>query len=178
MKRLDKKQLRIEILKRREELSFEVIQDKSSLIINELIVSPEFKNAKTIGVYCSFGKEIDTQKLIKKFLKTKNICLPRVEGKYINFYLIKSFNDLVKSKLGILEPKPEYLIEPDSIDLLIVPLLAYDLSNYRLGYGGGYYDRYLKNYSNITIGLGLKMFKFPKIVHEQFDIPLQKIIAK
>ena len=82
-----------------------------------------------------------------------------------------------KNKYGILEPDEKIEIDKDQLDLMIVPLVGYNQNNYRLGYGGGYYDRYLKNYNGYTIGLAYTFQYLKDYQPEFFDIPLNQIIT-
>lgn len=178
MRALDKKQLRKKMLEQREDLPATFVADKSSLIIRELESSKEFQEAKAVAVFVSYRKEVDTHSLIKKYLDKKQILVPKIVNKEIIFCWIKSFEELSANKLGICEPVTNRIITKEAIDLIVVPLLAYDKDNYRLGYGGGYYDKYLSDYAGTTIGITYRCQKVAKIPRDNYDIPLQIIIAK
>lgn len=95
----------------------------------------------------------------------------------MNFYLINSLDELKKSSFGILEPSNQSkIINKENIDLLIVPMVAFDSNHNRLGYGGGYYDRYLKNYAGKVIGLAFSFQQTEALPVESFDIPIKTII--
>ena len=146
-------------------------------IYQKLIRHPYFVDAKTIGIYVSYKNEVDTHRLIKEYCNQKNIALPKVTGRQMNFYRITSFDELSKGAYGILEPKDHTFIQKDDIDLMIVPLVAYDDENHRIGYGGGFYDRYLNDYKGKTIGLAYKFQKVATINSEIHDISLDEIIT-
>ena len=150
---LDKKQLRKQLIQMR--LAFDDYQKQSHFIIEKLKKDPRFIKSKKIGIYLSYKHEVDTWKLIEEFKTQKEFYVPIVCGKPID--------------------KQE--INKEFLDLMIVPLVGYDANCYRLGYGGGYYDRYLKDFNAPTIGLA---YSFQYIEHyqsEDFDIPLDDIIT-
>ena len=105
---------------------------------------------KWILFYVSYGTETDTGVLIRELLETpeKNvhIAVPKVKGDEMEFYEIKSFSDLVSGYKGILEPKGDVLAQPSNA-LMVMPGLVFDRRRNRIGYGGGYYDRYLAQHS-------------------------------
>ena len=154
---LDKKQLRKQLIQMR--LAFDDYQKQSHFIIEKLKKDPRFIKGKRIGIYLSYKHEVDTWKLIEEL--------------YFTLYQDK----MIKNKYGIDEPIDKQEINKEFLDLMIVPLVGYDANCYRLGYGGGYYDRYLKDFNAPTIGLA---YSFQYIEHyqsEDFDIPLDDIIT-
>ena len=176
-KELDKIELRKQMINKRLDLSREDYATKSNLIISKLKQHPDFINAKTIGVYVSFKNEVDTISLIKEIVNEKSICVPKTDGHLMNFYLINSLDELKKGNFGILEPLNQgKIINKENIDLLIVPIVAFDSNHNRLGYGGGYYDRYLKNYFGKVIGLAFSFQQIETLPVESFDIPIKTII--
>lgn len=117
---------------------------KSNEIYNEIINCSEYLDAKTIAFYYSTEDEVDTENLIAyTFLKEKTVLLPRVVGKQMVFLKVDETTKYQKSKFGIKEPISTEEYDPSQIDLFIVPGVAFDIKGNRLGYGGGYYDRYL-----------------------------------
>ena len=162
---MDKSSLRKQMIKARLDLDSVNYTTKSNFIISKLKQHPDFIKAKTIGIYVSFRNEVNTISLIKEMLSNKNICVPKIEDKEMNFYQIKSFDELKPNYMKILEP-----------DLMIVPIVAYDCFNNRLGYGGGYYDRYLSDYKGKIIGLAFSFQKVPLLPVEPFDLPISTII--
>ena len=170
---MDKKQLRKQYIQMR--LSFDDYQKQSHFIIEKLKKQKEFINSKKIGIYLSYKHEVDTWKLIKELKNEKEFYVPIVEGKKMYFTLYQE--DMIENKYEILEPKEKQEISKDDLDLMIVPLVGYNQDNYRLGYGGGYYDRYLKDFKGSTIGLAYSFQYIEKYTHESFDIPLDFIIT-
>lgn len=173
---MDKSSLRKQMIKARLDLDSVNYTAKSNFIISKLKQHPDFIKAKTIGIYVSFRNEVNTISLIKEILSNKNICVPKIEDKEMNFYQIKSFDELKPNYMKILEPDSHHFISKDQIDLMIVPIVAYDCFNNRLGYGGGYYDRYLSDYKGKIIGLAFSFQKVPLLPVEPFDLPISTII--
>lgn len=170
---LDKKQLRKQLIQMR--LAFDDYQKQSHFIIEKLKKDPRFIKGKKIGIYLSYKHEVDTWKLIEEFKTQKEFYVPIVRGKEMYFTLYQ--DKMIKNKYGIDEPIDKQEINKEFLDLMIVPLVGYDANCYRLGYGGGYYDRYLKDFNAPTIGLA---YSFQYIGHyqsENFDIPLDDIIT-
>ena len=126
--------------------------EKSKQIMKKITRNILYKESKIIALYSSLDSEVDTDELIKYSIKIgKIVVLPRVEDGNLKFYKINSIdNILIKSNFGVKEPlaKEENFVSIDNIDLVIVPGICFDKNMNRLGFGKGYYDRFLAN-SNI-----------------------------
>ena len=141
-----KKELRKKMRSKRSELTKEQVNAESQKIVSRLLETTEYKNAKTVFSYISFEEEVDTFFLIEQALSNgKKVAVPRVSGKEMEFYHIKSFDELQPGYYGILEPITNE-IEKELEGILIVPGLAFDIEYNRMGYGGGFYDRYLNKH--------------------------------
>ncbi|MFV0395823.1 MAG: 5-formyltetrahydrofolate cyclo-ligase [Coprobacillaceae bacterium] len=173
---MDKQAVRKEMIKKRLDLDMTSYMSKSNLIIYNLEKLNCFNQAKTIGVYVSMKQEVNTIEFIKKWCKSKRIVVPKVNGKKMNFYHIYTMNDLEAGNFGVLEPKSNILVKPSEIDLLIIPIVAYTNEHHRIGYGGGYYDRYLQDYNGLKIGIAFSFQKILDFEIENHDIPLDTII--
>lgn len=158
------------------------IHRRSKLIQNRIINSSEFKAAKVIAAYYTFRSEVRTEYIVKTALKNdKILALPKTEGDHIVFYQISDIGrkKLTKGKFGIVEP-PASSNSVKNIDLLIVPGLAFDSHGYRLGYGKGYYDKFIeKNKCGFSIGLAFQFqllnFELP---HSDIDRKLSAIATE
>lgn len=180
---LTKKDLRNLVYKNRSELNINIKSDWDLIIFKKLLENEFYKSASVIFTYVSFGGEVDTVNFIKKALSDgKTICIPKVISKKegMEAYKITSLNDLEKGYYGILEPKNHcQLINPSDINLIIMPGVAFDKANGRIGYGGGFYDRYLKRVSSVTkkIALAYAFQVFDSIPTDEFDEKVDLIIT-
>ncbi|MDD3027862.1 MAG: 5-formyltetrahydrofolate cyclo-ligase [Erysipelotrichaceae bacterium] len=173
---MDKNELRSSMMKKRGELSALEHCNLSNIIFNKVIHDERFLNAHHVGLYVSFKNEVDTLKLIDFCLSHgKRVSVPRVSGKTMDFYEIKNKDELKPGTFGVLEPTTGAITDKNSIDIIYVPLLAYDRSNHRVGYGKGYYDNYLNGYCNLTIGLAFSFQMVDSFVTNPFDFPLNFI---
>jgi 5-formyltetrahydrofolate cyclo-ligase len=139
--------LRKEILQKRNSLSVPQIISKSKLIQEKLIGSIEFIESKSIGIYLPIGSEVQTNTIIRNALESEKIVLlPRVVLNDLHYFVIDKLDfeqDLFDvNKFGIKEPKKNS-VKLELIDLLIVPGIVFDYQGYRIGYGYGYYDRFM-----------------------------------
>jgi 5-formyltetrahydrofolate cyclo-ligase len=146
---LKKKQLRKYIQNKRDNLTLELRNKKSIEIAQKFLKTRDYLNSKNIFIYYPFRSEIDTTIIIKKALKeSKNIILPRVEGTLLNLYFVNDVHtQLQEGSYRIMEPIPSSCTRAHvaDINLAIVPGVAFDKKLNRLGYGGGFYDKILKN---------------------------------
>lgn len=153
MNKEEKKILRNKILIIRNSLDKEVKEAMDDEIYNKLIMSDLYIKAKNIFIYLSFGSEIQTNNIITKALRDgKEVYIPKVykKNKLMKAVRLKSFNDLKENSMGILEPIDDSnYIDKREIDLILVPGVVFDLNGNRIGYGGGYYDRYLQDIKEI-----------------------------
>ncbi len=147
---MDKKEIRIKFKEIRKKLR--------GNITSEFLKTDIYLKAKTIFIFVSYGSEIGTVELINKALNDgKIVAVPYMTGKphEMVFIEIKSIEELKPNKIGILEPeyKAENIIKSDKNTVIIVPGLAFDKDFYRIGYGGGYYDKYIdENEYMLTVG--------------------------
>jgi 5-formyltetrahydrofolate cyclo-ligase len=145
----EKSLLRKEVLHKRNSMNHFEISTKSKLIQQKLIESPVFNQSKSIGLYLAIGSEVQTWEIINYSLELgKTVLLPRIMSNDLRFYVVdlKDFekNSFDVNRFGIKEPKIDNK-PADFIDLLIIPGIVFDIYGFRIGYGYGYYDKYLTN---------------------------------
>lgn len=141
-----KKELRKKMRTKRSMLTKEQVEEDSRKIVSRLLETAEYKNTKKVFCYVSFEEEVDTVPFIRQALSDgKRVAVPRVNGKEMEFYRIASLEELQPGYYGILEPVTNE-IEKELEGILIVPGLAFDAEYNRMGYGGGFYDRYLNQH--------------------------------
>jgi 5-formyltetrahydrofolate cyclo-ligase len=158
---------------------------KSLSILKKLFVLPEFKRAKTVLFYASFDGEVDTLEMMKQSLTLgKKIALPNIYTKtreILPTYVDDLQEDLVLGPYGIKQSRHGSLnaVDIDEIDLSIVPGVAFDRNNYRLGRGAGYYDRFLSRLSKHipSIGLAFDFQMVPCLPRQEHDVPMTKVVS-
>jgi len=143
----EKAKLRHHMLKIRQELSPDYMKECSELIAERLIQLPQYQEASLILFYMPFRQEVDVRPAMEAAWKAgKKVALPRVrkQEKNIDGYVVNRWEELQAGAYGILEPPPlpDRWIGPDAISLVVAPGVAFDRQGFRLGYGGGYYDRF------------------------------------
>ncbi len=176
----DKINMRNQALTSRESLDNNYVKAASQNIIEKLIDTPEYKNAKIIFTYISVNNEVNTHELIKKSLFLgKAVCVPLCsKGGKMTARKITSLDNLATSSFGIPEPLDSSpIIDPADIDLCIVPCVCADKEGYRVGYGGGYYDRFLPNTSAKKILLIFNDYIYNAVPKEPHDEKADIIIT-
>ena len=144
---MDKKEIRKLMKARKAALTEEYVADYSARVTERFIAQPFYRDAKALYAYLTFNEELRTDGLIRQaWADGKRVAVPRVLGKGVmEFYYIDSFDGFIRSAFGVPEPPedPERLAD-DAEFLLLMPGLAFDRAHNRVGYGGGFYDRYLE----------------------------------
>ena len=137
-----------------------------------------FKAAKRVFLYVSVAKEINTHDIIERlYISGRVIALPKCETMgEMNF--LEYDGQLAEGRYHIPEPVSEVVLVPQKDDVLIVPGLAFDEMGYRMGQGGGYYDRYMAKYPCITIGVCREQFILNQIPKEWNDLPVDYVITE
>ena len=167
-----KSELRKKLRRIRDDLPLK--EECSEKITDMLLSSDAFINADTVLLYYSSGSEVSTIRLFEECIKErKTVAFPRCIDKNgtMDFFIVKDETDLEKGMYGIVAPKAhcEKLI-PDKNALCIVPGISFDKKGYRLGYGKGYYDRYLSRFELISVGLcydGLLRDELPADIYDK-----------
>ncbi|MBU3128087.1 5-formyltetrahydrofolate cyclo-ligase [Clostridium tagluense] len=181
-----KDNLRKNMLKERKSMKTETVSAFSHIIMDTIIKLPEFSNCKNIMLYLSFNNEVDTYALAKWCLDNgKKVIVPyciKETREIIPFEINNLTKDLTKSSFGIMEPKHDILKKANTcdIDLIIVPGVVFDKHCNRIGFGAGYYDRFLpKRVKNTpTIGIAFDYQVISKIPTGTYDVPLDFIITE
>lgn len=156
---------------------------KNSEWIKKRVLTMLSSEVKTVFLYASYNGEVDTWELIEELMKSGyRIALPKVEEKEIEFYEVQDLSLLIKSKMGILEPDTRFCIKADQENsVLLVPIVGFDESCNRMGYGGGFYDRYLsgnKREHQKVIGLAFELQNKADLLVEEKDETLDCIVTE
>lgn len=181
-----KKEFRKKVISERKNQSSEFIFKNSSIITEKLLQMDCIKEAHTIMLYLDFNNEVQTDNLINKLISLKKVvCSPitlKEERKLIPYQITDLKNGIKIGNYNIREPKPEYStsIDINDLDIVIVPAVAYDNDCYRLGYGGGFYDRFLENLRSDakTIGIAFDLQIFDEVPKEDHDAQLDFIVTE
>ena len=153
----EKKQLRAQVRAQLAALTPQELEESDAALFDRFLALPQVQKADTIFAFWGIaGKEPDTARLIARLTDMgKRVCLPRMlPGHQMETPLYVPQRPLVAVGFGISEPDAECpLVERAEIDLALVPAVCYDRRGYRLGFGGGYYDRWLEGFSGFRVGL-------------------------
>jgi 5-formyltetrahydrofolate cyclo-ligase len=175
-----KASLRKQVAKERDGLTPEERRTRSREIGRRLFQQPEFIAASTILFFASFRSEVDTLPLIRQALSAgKRVVLPKVRGKELALFEIKELDaDVSAGAWGISEPRENNPVALASVDLIIVPGLAFDERGNRLGYGAGFYDKLLASCTTTTAALAYEVQIVPNVPAAEHDVPIQKIVTE
>jgi len=184
----DKKVLRKEILTERKNINTVKKEEMDNKILDRFYKSEYYRKAKKIFIYVSFDSEIDTKRIINKALMdNKKIYVPRTEFKtrLMDAVEVTSLDNLIESEYGILEPSiKDPHINPNELDLIVVPGVAFDRQGARMGYGAGFYDRYFEKINKdnskavIKLALAYDFQIIDKVPMNDRDIPVSCIITE
>ena len=146
-------------------------------LTERLLQHPFYQEAEVIATYLSFSHEFQTQELIEQALKDgKKVLIPKTYPKGRMEFVVYRPQQLVKTSFGLLEPQGDLeVVDASQIDLIHVPGLAFTTEGYRIGYGGGYYDRYLEHFSGHTLST-VYPCQVQQFMPENHDIPVQEVL--
>ena len=172
-----KAELRKKILQEMKALSQEQKQAMDRALTERFLHHPFYQEAKNIATYLSFPHEFQTQELIEQALKDgKKVLIPKTYPKGRMEFVVYHPQQLVKTSFGLLEPQGDLeVVEPSQIDLIHVPGLAFTTEGYRIGYGGGYYDRYLEHFTGHTLST-VYPCQIQEFNLEDHDIAVQEVL--
>lgn len=181
--------IRRELLKKRRSLNDDECKKAGLGVLHKLLINPLFNNDNssclTIALYSALDGEIPTLDIFLKLRERGHrLAYPLVEstdGGLMNFYEVQNLASLHSGTYGILEPQgsPDSLVKPSSFDIMLIPLVGFDSHGNRLGMGGGFYDRFLKNLNPQCrkIGIAHDFQEIDEIQVRSWDVPLDEIIT-
>lgn len=175
---MDKKELRRQIKEKKRAMTEAQIQSKSQALGALFLDSEPYRNARTIYGYLPYNQEVRTVPMLQKALDDgKQVAVPKVFGDEMKFILITDLNRVEKGYAGIPEPVDDGPVANDPEALVLMPGLAFDPEGHRIGYGGGFYDRFLAAEPNHpTVALCYDFQLLPKLETEEFDIPVDCVL--
>lgn len=173
---MERQELRTSVLNARQQLSTADLREKSTQIVSHLSTLSEWQRARTVLLYVAFRNEVETRDLIDQAVSEgKRVLLPVSikKTRELQLYGVNGSRDLVEGTYGIMEPRRDgEAVSPDQVDLVIVPGVVFDRQGNRLGYGAGYYDRFLercrKDAARIALAFDLQVVDdLPSEPHDQ-----------
>ncbi len=174
----ERKSLRSLLLEKRDNTSFDFMKIASEKIQKRLKKINAYRDAQKIGVYYPIGSEVLTQDIIQELLSNgKDVFLPKVIGKKMEFRKISNFSSLEKGSFDIMEPKDDCQTD-NSLDVVLVPTVGISPVGVRLGYGHGFYDKFLAEHKTATISLTLEKQIVKNIPKSEHDIIINWIITE
>ena len=179
----EKKDLRRRIREALSSLSLEERRASDQALFDGFLALPQVMAARTILLYYGVGIEPDTKQLLSPLLASgKKVALPRIlpEGQMeARLVGVPGGDALIVGALAIPEPSEDApLLRPEEIDLILVPALCCDRRGYRLGQGGGYYDRYLSIFGGATVSFCREFVLQEQLPHEEHDWPVQQLMTE
>jgi len=178
LSQVEKARLRKQLLDARDSLSLDFINITSKQIQDNLRKIEFFRNAKSIGAYYSIGSEVRTQDILQEVLKSgKEVSLPKVVKKDLVFKKINSISDLEQGNFSVMEPK-DYCEDVKKIEVVIVPAISLTREGHRLGYGFGYYDRYLSAKKPKTIALSYSKQIIRSFPYSDHDVRIDCMVTE
>ena len=181
---MSKKEIRKSIIEKRDKVSLSEKHSFDERIYTKVKNLTVYKEANIIFTFISFGSEVDTLKLIEDALREgKTVAVPWInkEKKLMEAKVIRDLKDMYPGIFGILEPSPEAeSLSPGAIDLIITPGVAFDNKGGRIGYGGGYYDKFLAEVERTIpkIALSYELQRVEELPLEPFDIRITALITE
>ena len=177
---MDKKALRREIGAKKRALSAAEIESRSAILAEKLFSTAQYRDCKSLYAYLSFNQEVRTNPIIERaWADGKRVAVPKVVGDEMVFIWIDSFEGLApQGAFHILEPIEDGPVADDEKALILMPGLAFDPQGHRIGYGGGYYDRFLeKEPDHPLVALCYDFQLYDRLEVEAHDVPVDVVIT-
>lgn len=175
---MNKAELRKEIRAKKRAMTEEEIVAKSHRLCQKFLQSDAYKKANTVYGYLPYNQEVRTWELLQRALEDgKKVAVPKVYGEEMRFIYITGISEVSDGYCGIPEPIDDEPVANDKDALVLMPGLAFDRVGHRIGYGGGYYDRFLSaEPSHLTVALCYDFQLVEELPTEEFDIPVDIVI--
>lgn len=175
---MDKKELRRYIREKKQAMTDRQILDASARLAEKFFESDLYRQAKTVYGYLPYNQEVRTVPMLEQAIRDgKQVAVPKVYGDDMRFILMDDMSAVAPGYAGIPEPVADGPVADDKTALVLMPGLAFDPEGHRVGYGGGFYDRFLENEpDHPTLALCYDFQMLPKIETEEHDIPVDCVI--
>ncbi len=175
---MDKAALRRQIREKKRAMTETEIAAKSARLGELFAASQPYKDAETIYFYLPYNQEVRTIPMLQRALQEgKKVAVPKVYGDTMKFIYLENLNEIAKGYAGIPEPINDEPVAEDKKALVLMPGLAFDREGHRIGYGGGFYDRFLaEEPDHPTLALCYDFQMLEKLETEEFDIPVDCVL--
>lgn len=175
---MDKITLRRQIREQKRAMTPEQIEIASNQLGKMLLETPQYQNAKTIYGYLPYNQEVRTIPMLEQALKDgKRVAVPKVYGDRMQFIYLTDLTQVSKGYAGIPEPIADEPVADDATALVLMPGLVFDKKGHRIGYGGGFYDKFLSQEpGHPTVALCYDFQVLPEIETEEFDVPVDCVL--
>ena len=175
---MDKTQLRKIIREKKRQMLPQQIKEKSDLLTQAFLQSDAYKNANAIYGYLSYNQEVRTDGILQAALTAgKQVAVPKVYGDQMRFLWITDLSQVAQGYCGIPEPIADGPVAQDPTALVLMPGLAFDREGHRIGYGGGFYDKFLSAEPNHpTVALCYDFQMLPYLETEAQDVPVDMVL--
>ncbi len=178
MEKLNKKELRAQIRVQKRAMTEEEINRRSQALGKLLAQSEAYKNAETIYGYLPYNQEVRTVPMLEQAIRDgKKVAVPKVYGDDMKFIYMEDLSQVSLGYANIPEPIEDGPVAQDKTALVLMPGLAFDPQGHRIGYGGGFYDRFLaEEPDHPTLALCYEFQMLPHLETEEFDIPVDTVL--
>ena len=175
---MDKKELRRAIRERKRAMTEEEIVSRSARLGELFAQSEAYRNAATIYGYLPYNQEVRTVPMLEQAIRDgKKVAVPKVYGDTMKFINLEDLSQVEKGYAGIPEPIADEPVAHDETALVLMPGLAFDPQGHRIGYGGGFYDKFLAaEPSHPTLALCYEFQMLPQLDTEEHDIPVNTVL--
>lgn len=175
----DKRLIRKIFINKREALSEEERRELSQRIVKNLLSLGALERANTLLMFCPHRGEPDITPLFSWALsKGKRLALPKVEGNELKLLKVKEDTQFVEGAFCIREPAEGEEVQPQEVDLALVPGIAFDRQGYRIGYGRGYYDRLLGKLGGLKVGVCYQFQLLEEVPRDSWDVPVDLVVTE
>ena len=175
---MDKQELRRVIREKKRAMTQEEILTASALLAEQFYQTPQYKNAKTIYGYLPYNQEVRTVPMLRQaLLDGKKVAVPKVYGDEMRFIYMEDLEKTATGYAGIPEPISDEPVAHDPTALVLMPGLAFDRTGNRMGYGGGFYDKFLADEpDHPTVALCYEFQLLPSVPREEYDVPVDVVL--
>jgi 5-formyltetrahydrofolate cyclo-ligase len=175
----EKKRIRREIRSLKNTVSLDEKTNRSIAILENVEQLPQFIAAKTVMLYWAMADEVQTSDFVIKWAASKRVILPCVNGKDLDLRVFRGEEDLVMGEnFGIPEPSGELFKDYNEIDLILVPGVAFDIENNRMGRGKAYYDKLLSSLKAFKLGVCFDFQLLQSVPTDEHDIKMDRILSE